>query len=198
MSNSNSLFEVPESLLMGEVLRRRLTRLSYFAFAMYVARLLHQMGYTDIPLPARRSFKGPNATGGADLIARRDDDLATHPVYIQLKRYRGPHEVALLAVDQVRGTMMRDGVPEGLCFTTFRYSTRAKRAAAGYPGRPVRIVDGDELAQLALECRIGVLEHKESAVGENWLELDERWFKELEAYCDALRTSTRPNRTAHD
>ncbi|MBC8065902.1 MAG: restriction endonuclease, partial [Chlorobia bacterium] len=109
-----SKFEHPESMPLSELLRLRLAWLSYLEFAMCVSRILRHLGYTDIPVPSRLSFKGPNADGGVDLRARKITELGSEPVLIQLKRYKDDNRpVSRSAVDEFRGKLLRDAVPEG-------------------------------------------------------------------------------------
>lgn len=179
----------PESMPLNELLRLRLSWLTYLAFAMCVSRILRHLGYSDIPLPSRRSFKGPNAHGGVDMFAREETGLGTVPVLVRLKQYRGPRPVARSAVDELRGALTRLGVSHGIIITTVGFSIEARDAAANYPGRPIRLIDGNEIGRLAEACRIGLVVKEDPSTNSKSLVYDENWFELLEDYCEGLRNS---------
>lgn len=172
---------------ISELLRRRMADLPYLAFAICVSRILEQLGYKNIPLPNRRSFKGPNAMSGVDLHAWRPDQFGLLPVYIVLKRWQGPRPVHQRSINEFRGTLLRDAVPEGIIVATVGFSAKAREAANSYPGRPIRVVDGDELGRLALAHRVGLVERRDLVTGEIMLQFDEESFERLEEYAEDLR-----------
>lgn len=183
---------------LSELIRLRMAWLPYLEFAMCVARILGHLGYTDIPFPSRLTYKGANADGGADLRARRTSPSGTELVLIQLKRYKDDNRpVPRLAVDQLRGKLLFDAVPSGLGITTTTYSDEAKKAAAGYPGRPVRLIEGRELGELAIAARIGVLERHNPITNKFELAFDELWFDRIKGECDKLREAEKAKRKKH-
>lgn len=193
-----SAFEHPESMPLSELLRIRMAWLPYLEFAMCVARILRHLDYTDIPVPSRLSFKGANVDGGADLRASKKSTFGIEPVIVQLKRYKdGNRSVPRSAVDELRGKLLRDGVPEGVGFTTTAYSDEAKKAAAGYPGKPVRLIEGAELGELALACRIGVLERSDPVTGQVEMWFDELWFERLSDQGNRIREAEKSKRAKH-
>jgi hypothetical protein len=73
--------------------------------------------------------------------------------------------------------MLRRGAPGGIIVSTESVSNAAFKAAHAYPGRPVRIIDGQTLAALLVGGLIGVREEP----GETGVELkiDEVFFARL-------------------
>ena len=82
--------------------------------------------------------------------------------------------------------MLRESSPEGLLITTSIFSEEAIDAAGGYPGRPVRLIDGNELGRLAQSYKLGLIEREHPVTGVRHFELDEQWFKGIELECMKL------------
>lgn len=187
MANAIAVTRKTNPAPISEQLRVRLSALSYLAFAIAVSMLLKRLGYTDIPYPSRRFYRGPNALGGVDLVARQHTHLTVLPVLIQLKQVHHQRPVSRHFIDALRGALLREGVPLGISISTVGFSAEAIAAANRFPGRPIRLIPGHELGQLAADLRLGVVEVEHPITGERSLILDEVWFLQLEAYCERLR-----------
>lgn len=172
--------ENPADRDLAEALRKRATKLSYLAFLMCVERVLRHLGYVGLTNPSRRSFKGPNAVAGVDLYAYEETGASRIPVLVQLKRYPITRHVSRLAIDAVRGVMLRHGFSRSLVVSTTTFSLEAQEAALAYPGRAVHTINGNELGRLMLLSRIGVSESRDIATGEVRLALEESLFDLLE------------------
>jgi len=77
-------------------------------------------------------------------------------VLVQLKKYDRP--VSRRFVDEQRGTMLRLGFPQGMSITTSVFARPAIEAAATYPGRPIQLFNGTDLARLLIAKGIGICE----------------------------------------
>lgn len=175
---------------LAQALRTRATWLSYMAFAVCVQRVLAAEGYEELRSFGRLSFRGGSSLGGADLEGLAPLPFGKAATLIQLKRYA--RTVPRRFVDELRGTMMRYQVPQGVLVTTATFSRRARLAASLYPGRPVRLIDGTELGHLMLRARIGVSEETDIDSGVSRLSLNERAFQDLEEFCERIRRAGGP------
>ena len=91
--------------------------------------------------------------------------------------------------------MLRNGAPTGVLVTTSRFSRTAREAAACVPGRPIRLVDGPELANLMIALGLGVAERVDLATGRRSRTLDEETFRALERFAESLLRETRGGRS---
>lgn len=176
--------DAPGGGRLEELLLARLLRLPYLAYALCVQRVLERIGYEAVRPVGRRHFRGPHRTSAVDLAASLPGPLGSQTVLVQIKRY--DQTVARRFVDELRGSMLRNGAPSGVLVTTSRFSGKAREAAAGVPGRPVRLVDGPELAGLMAALGIGVAERTDLATGRRTRELDEDAFRALERLAESL------------
>lgn len=150
--------------LQGQV-RARISELSQEALTLLVQRVLISLGYGNVRLQ--------RYSGGVDLVAEDRTELGPEKVLVTIKRYTLHRRF----VDELRGAMLRRHAPRGIAVTTEDIPQAAVLASACYPGRPVRLVGGKELASLCIGARLGV---KEDAEGN--LALDEGWFTRLEEH----------------
>lgn len=176
---------------LAETLRLRMVWLPYSAFALCMERLLLKLGYAEIKASSRHSLKGPNNLSGIDLIAYFDTGIGIEPTAVQLKRYKGPRHVPSRFVSELRGTMLERGIPQGLIISTTTFSEEGKQAAASFPGRPIRLIDGLELGRLMLEYRIGVIERTNLFSGETCLVFDEDSFDFVNRFAKGIKRKER-------
>jgi restriction system protein len=120
-------------------------------FEHLVVRMLTAMGY------GRGQFGLAEVTGrsgddGTDGVIR-EDRLGLDMVYVQAKKWDnavGPGEI-----DKFVGSLMRKRASKGVFITSGSFTDGAQRAARE-AAVVVRLIDGDELAELMIDCDVGV------------------------------------------
>ena len=157
-------------------LHEQLFSLSFHAFEACISELLAKLGYTEVRLLGRTHWKQYTKHGGCDLEARAATGITAERLIMQLKQYHRP--VSRRFVDELRGTMQRQGAGLGLIIATSRFSTVAHRAAESNQIAPVRLVDGEELLDLLFTHRIGVWSETYPDGGV-WWHVDEPYFANL-------------------
>lgn len=100
------------------------------------------------------------------------DALGLERVYLQAKRYND-QTVGRPAVQAFVGALTGVGASRGVLITTSRFSADAEAYARQVP-QSIRLVDGEELARLLLQHRVGVQVTETIAV----LAIDEDFFEE--------------------
>jgi restriction endonuclease Mrr len=176
--------ETPGEDRLAELLLARLLRLPYLAYALCVQRVLERVGYESLRPVGRRHFRGPHPMSAVDLVASLPGPLGSQSALVQIKRYE--QVVARRFVDELRGAMIRNGAPSGVLVTTSRFSGRACEAATSVPGRPIRLVNGTELANLMIALGLGIAERVDLATGRRSRTLDEDTFAALERFAESL------------
>lgn len=143
----------------GLYARRRLAQLNFETFQRCVWLWLGASGYRDIKSCGRRAQRGRKAAG-PDFVVRLGRDGME--IAVQIRHWQSP--VSKRAVDELRGTLLRDNIPAGMIVASSESSIAARVAAATYPGRPIRIIGIDRLCESLEELGI---------------QLDERFFRTL-------------------
>ena len=134
-------------------------------FEHLAKRLLREAGFIQVTVTGRTGDEGIDGTG----IYRQA--LVSFPVYFQCKRYKGT--VPPAAVREFRGAIQGRG-EKGLLITTGTFTAQAQ-SEASRPGAPlVDLIDGDTLADLLKQYRLGV-KVVEKVVED--VELDSEFFK---------------------
>lgn len=139
-------------------------------FEHLVMRLLTAMGYGG-GLVDRAEVTGKSGDDGIDGIIR-EDRLGLDMVYVQAKKWDnsvGPGEI-----DKFVGSLSRKKATKGVFITSGDFTKGAERAAAEAKLN-VRLIDGDELAELMTACNVGVAE----AVTYKVKKVDSDFFDEL-------------------
>lgn len=133
--NSNSGF-------MGRI--QGIRQLDFASFQALVWLWLGSQGYGHFRSLGRKSQRGRRSIGGADFlaIAPGKDDLR---VAIQIRHRQT--RISRLAVDELRGFMLRYGIPIGLIVTNTEFQRSATKAVEGFPGRPIQLISAFGLAQ---------------------------------------------------
>jgi len=183
-----------DNLVLIEQLRKRLERLSYLALALIAQRVFRELGLSSVKLLGRRYLRGRTKTGGADMDATVETNIGRHGVLIQVKRYTRP--VPRHFVDELRGVMLRVHAPQAIILATSSFSRAARKAAGEYLGRPIRLIDGSELARMMVARRIGIRQQENLLTGEMHWTIDEEAFSLLREFCraqhDADQRARRP------
>lgn len=155
-------------------------RLTYLSLSLVIQRVLSHAGYLNISPSERRSYRGRYTTSGYDMSALAEEAFGNLPVLIQIKCQKTP--VSRQAVDALRGVMLRHGVSQAILICLSRFSPQARAAAATYTGRPVRLIDGMDLARMMVGLGIGVDGDARTST-----KLDEDVFKRLERFTVGLK-----------
>ena len=103
-------------------------------FEAYVARLFRRKGY-------RVELRGRSGDNGVDLMVTNRRGLKA---VVQCKRYR--NNVGPDTIRELYGTLVHEQVAHAFLVTTAGISRSAKKWAKG---KPMTLIDGDELARLA-------------------------------------------------
>ncbi|MBI4719277.1 MAG: restriction endonuclease [Planctomycetes bacterium] len=136
---------------LADDLRRRVRDASPRFFEHLVIRLLVAMGYGGGQVD-RGEVTGRSGDEGIDGVIR-EDRLGLDMVYVQAKKWDsavGPSEI-----DKFVGSLMRKKATKGVFITSGAFTEGAQRAAKEAAVK-VRIIDGDELAELMIDFNVGV------------------------------------------
>lgn len=151
-----------------QLLHHTLTRdLSPAAFERLSMRLLREAGFTQVEVTGRSGDGGIDGKG----IARISGVLSFHVVF-QCKRYVG--SVTPSQVRDFRGAM-QGRADKGILITTGSFTRDAVREATRDGAPTIDLVDGDRLADMLKELKLGIAtELVEKVI------VDPNWFRSLE------------------
>ena len=137
-------------------------------FEQLVVDLLEKMGYGE------GDAIGGSGDGGIDGIINQDT-LGLEKVYVQAKRYTSG-SVGEPEIRNFAGSMIARGATKGVFITTGSFSSTARQTAANVSQRneTIRLVDGNELAQLMIRHGVGVVTEYTYEIKK----LDENYFAE--------------------
>lgn len=140
------------------------------SFERLVNRLLSRMGYGEIDRE-----KGHSGDQGFDGILNQDR-LGLEKVYVQAKRY----DTAQVGEPEIRtfsGSLDRPGALKGVFVTTSSFLPGARQAAEDISkgSKTIRLIDGNELAQLMIQHGVGVV----TEITYEVKKLDANYFAEL-------------------
>lgn len=142
----DAAFAELQQLLVDEVLGR-LKTLTPSGFERFVVELLKAMGY------GIGEVTGRSGDGGIDGVIY-EDRLRLDRIFLQAKRW-SESPVGAPDINGFIGALARQGANRGVFVTTSRYTQEAKNAAA-VPHLRIILIDGVELARLAVEYNVGV------------------------------------------
>lgn len=139
-----------QSKLAGEMLESVMS-VSLNRFEQFVVDLLVKMGY------GRGETVGRGGDGGIDGIINQDA-LGLEKVYIQAKRYT-TGSVGEPEIRNFSGSLDARGATKGVFITTSTFSSTARQTAQTISAgsKFIRLVDGNELAQLMIRHGVGVV-----------------------------------------
>ena len=123
---------------------------SYTGFEMLVLDLLRKMGYGE------PEHTGKSGDGGIDGIINQDA-LGLEKVYVQAKRWA--NQVGEPEIRNFSGSLDPYGATKGVFITTSTFSGPARQTARTISAgnKFIRLVDGNELAQLMIRHGVGVV-----------------------------------------
>ena len=136
---------------LADDLQRRVRDGSPKFFEHLVVRLLVAMGYGGGQVDGAE-VTGKSGDEGIDGVIR-EDRLGLDMVYVQAKKWDsavGPGEI-----DKFVGSLMRKKATKGVFITSGSFTEGANRAAKEAAVK-VRLIDGDELADLMIDYNVGV------------------------------------------
>ncbi len=118
-------------------------------FERLVVRLLEKMGYGE------GKVVGRSGDGGIDGIINQDQ-LGLEKVYIQAKRWR--NQVGAPEIFSFSGSLSAQGASKGVFITTSSFGQNARQIATNISAgnQLIRLIDGEELAQLMIRYDVGV------------------------------------------
>lgn len=160
---------------LRSALKEELLALSFHAFEETIKELLTRLGYTDARLLGRTQWRQFTRHGGTDMEARVKVGLSESHIVLQVKQYR--RTVSRRFIDELSGVIQRSGAREGIIITTSDFSRVATKSAQSQKVAPIRLIDGEELTDLLVQYRLGVVSEEDD--GEEWLDLDSAFFQEL-------------------
>ncbi len=143
-------YEELREALADDLLRRVRAGTPKF-FEHLVVRLLLAMGYGKGQIERAR-VTGRSGDEGIDGVIPQDR-LELDMVYIQAKRHE--HAVGPGDIDKFVGSLMRKRATKGVFITSGTFTEGAVKAASEAAVK-LRLVDGDELAELVIDYSVGV------------------------------------------
>ena len=153
-------------------LKQRLLALPPRAFELFAGDLLIYIGLQNVAVTRYIGDGGIDAHG--DLVAI--SDLVRVPTGVQVKRHR--HNVQRPDIDRFIGAL-GGSFRHGIFITTAGYAPRAREKASSSSVVSIDTVDGDQVAALMVQHRLGVHSLNLS------LDLDEAYFLSFEALVSA-------------
>ena len=144
-------YEEHEDRLIGEVLDT-IRRMDDGDFERLAALLLEKMGYGESEERIKTS-----RDGGIDGIINQDA-LGLERVYIQAKRWKDTSSVGSDRIHSFAGALDDHGATKGVFVTTSIFSGPAKKVAENISKKKaLRLIDGEELAELMIKYKVGVV-----------------------------------------
>lgn len=163
-------YEECEARLIREV-SDTIARMHPNDFERLAALLLEKMGYGEIE---PRENRGPD--GGIDGIINQDA-LGLERVYIQTKRWN-TKTVNAPEIRAFYGALDLHGAQKGVFVTKSNFTSEAKREAETFSnrGKPIILINGEELAELMIKYKVGVVTEYTYEVKK----LDENFFADVQ------------------
>jgi restriction endonuclease Mrr len=155
--------------MLEEKLEGILKASSFHVLLLIVSNVLSREGYSDVQLLGRRTTKQKSYIGGCDLIAHQRLGVFITKTLVKVIQ----DDVRIRMLDEMTGAMPRTSANFGIIVTPKGVTERVEILNSAYPGHPVRIITGKELARLMVANRLGVLDFG----GE--LRPDYRYFQNL-------------------
>ena len=135
-----------------------------------VLRLLHAMGYGSSEDDLQHL--GGSGDGGVDGVIRQDK-FGLDQIYIQAKRY-GSNIVGRPQIQNFVGALSGQHATRGVFITTSEFSSEAEEFARNVPQYRIILIDGENLARLMIEHKVGVAVSRTLEL----VEIDENFFSE--------------------
>jgi restriction endonuclease Mrr len=172
--------------LCTPTLKREITdellTLNFHAYLQVIVLLLCKMGYEDIDLSTRTGYVGRNHDGGVDIrCVRCTPEGGRRMVVIQAKQYDPDRQLYQRSIDELRGVTLRESAAEGMLISTGSFSPRISTVAGASAAiAPVRLIDGNLLAEYLALYRVGVNKGSLPAKAElGPYRIDSEFFKQI-------------------
>ncbi len=133
-----------------------------------VLTLLHAMGYGSSEDDLQHL--GGSGDGGVDGVIRQDK-FGLDQIYIQAKRY-GSNVIGRPHIQSFVGALSGKHATRGVFITTSEFSSEAEEFARNVPQYRIILIDGENLAQLMIEHKVGVSVSRTLEI----VEIDENFF----------------------
>jgi restriction system protein len=134
-----------------------------------VLRVLLKLGY-GADEDDLEHVGGPNDEGIDGII--NQDKLGLDQIFVQSKRYKEGSDISGDTINAFMGAMGRKGVTKGVFITASHFKDSAKKAAEENKHQQVVLIDGEELARIMVDHKIGVTEVQTYTI----YKLDENFF----------------------
>jgi restriction system protein len=135
-----------------------------------VLTLLHAMGYGSSEDDLQHL--GGSGDGGVDGVIRQDK-FGLDQIYIQAKRY-GSNVVGRPHIQSFVGALSGQHATRGVFITTSEFSADAEEFARNVPQYRIILIDGENLARLMIEHKVGVTISRTLEL----VEIDENFFSD--------------------
>lgn len=122
------------------------------AFERLAKLLLAKMGFDDLVVTKSSHDKGIDVKG----VIREGNGIIRRPVLVQCKRHSETNTVGIDLIERFKGSMdkgLRDVT--GIFITSGTY-TKSAREAAAEGMNTIHLVDGDQLAEMLKQAKLGV------------------------------------------
>ena len=159
-----------ESVVVGDLLER-LQNIHWSFFEHLVLKLLIAMGYGASPTHFEH-LGGPGDDGVDGVIFL--DELGLEEVFVQAKRYADANHVGTSEIQKFAGALIAKHSMKGVFFTTSHFTKDAIEMAQKISPQRVILVNGQDLAELMIKHRVGVITSKTFEVAE----VDENFFSD--------------------
>lgn len=126
-------------------------------FEKLIVDLLVAMGYGGSHRNAAEQLGG-TGDGGVDGVIN-EDRLGLDRIYVQAKRYADENTIGRPAVQAFVGSLVGFGATKGVFVTASSFSGAAMQYAKNLPQRVI-LIDGQHLAGLMIEHRVGTRAHR--------------------------------------
>jgi restriction system protein len=135
-------------------LLKKLRQLSGGEFESYLETLLIKLGYENVEL------RGGSTDEGIDLFCEMSQGINQVKTGVQAKCKQAQREVGPKDVRLLRDVLPKFKCSQGVLITTSKFNHDAYEAATEEGRQPIILIDGDKLADLALEHEVGVKTQK--------------------------------------
>jgi len=131
-------------------LMKRLRQLPGDRFESYVEALVVKMGYENV------EARGGPGDEGIDLLCEMSQGINQVKTAVQAKCKQAQNKVSVKDVRLLRDVLPKFRCSQGVLITTSGFTKEAEEAATEEGRLPIILIDGDRLAELALEHEVGV------------------------------------------
>lgn len=162
--------------MLDQEIRQVLQNVGFGSLVINTSRVLNRIGYSDVQMLGRRRTRQHSYHGGSDLDAREPLPLFQTKTIAKVIQ----DDIRIRMVDEMVGAMHRQLADFGVIVTPFAITASVRSDLPKLERRRIRIIQGDELAQLMVRERIGIVDR--GGVDR----VDYRYFETLEEVSSRL------------